>query len=352
MRKKQYLVVAVLGVMLVCSGCKKSDSITLEQYSQYKEIDTLDYVELGEYKEIKVSQDTIEVSQLEVDQKIAKELYDHGSYVDTNNLSVTVGCQITISMSGYMDGKQNDGFTQDEFTFVYGYDEYVMDGFTAYLEGMYQGETAVFDLVVPGTFSEPALVGKTVNFQVTLNNVQSYDTPELNEEFVKKVAGVTSIEEYREYLIPVIQEEKMNAIKKDMRSGIWKIVSDRSSVVAYPEGAIESQESEIREKLEIYATIQGMELEDYVHNFFGVTFDEYVKLAVKQELLLDAIGRAEKIALTMEEYEEGVATYAARYGYNDVNTMVTVLGEEKVKEALLWDKVMDYLVQQAVIEEA
>ena len=351
MKKRSFLAVTMLGIALVFTGCKKETKINLDNYSQYKDIDTLSCVTLGEYKDLHITEDLITVSDLEINEKIASVLYENGFYVDTNENPIVAGCQITISMNGLIDGKKNDGFTSDGYQFVYGYDEHVMDGFVANLEGLYQGEKVTFDLVIPSTFSQKEFIGKTATFNVTIENVQSYYTPEFNDEFVQEVSDVTTVEEYRDYLVPIIRQEKLNEIVGNKKAGVWKIVSDSSVINTYPDGSLERKDQQLREQLEIYALMNGLEIEEYVKNFFGVNYDEYVKLSVKQDLLLDAIGRKENISLTQEEYENAAKAHAQKHGYNDVENMIDKIGEDKVKEALLWDKVMEYISEQATIEE-
>jgi trigger factor len=172
----------------------------------------------------------------------------------------------------------------------------------------------------------------------------------LSEELVQEISDYETIDEYKESLIPVIVDEKLTSIKNNKKAGVWQIVSDASTVNSYPEGVLEAKEAKVRENLEVYAMVAGMELEDYVQKSYGVTFDEYLKLVVKQDLLLDAIGRAENITLSQKEYEENLKTYATNYGYNDVDLMIKKIGEDTVKEALLWDKVMEFVSEQVVIE--
>lgn len=352
MKKRAYLAVGLLGIVLAFSGCKKEDKvISFDEYSQFKDINTSEYVTVADYKGLNITADNVPVTEIDINSKIGPILHEHGFYIDTNEEPIIPGCKIKISVKGSIDGKVNDGFTSEGYEFVYGYDEHIMDGFIDNLKGLYQGDKVKFDLVVPSSFGEIALTGKTVTFDVTIDNVQSFYTPVLTDDFVKDVFDMETAEEYRASLIPAIREEKMEEIQKDKKTGIWKLVSDNSTVKSYPEGAIEAKEEQLRERIEMYAQIKGMSLEDYVYNSFGVGYDEYVKLSVKQDLVLDAIGRAENISITEKEYEETLSEYVELYGYKDEQTMLDSIGEEKVKEAILWDEVMQYVANQVTVVE-
>jgi trigger factor len=350
MKKNGYLAMVLIGVSLVFTGCKKSDLITFDEYSHFKGIKTADYVKIGEYEGLTITKGTIQVLDFAIDQKIASVLYDAGYYVDANDTPVTRGMQVEISMTGTVEGISNEGFTSNDYEFVYNSEEHVMDGFVAELEGARTGEIVKFNLVIPSTFKKEELVGKTASFTVTIDNVQSYYVPTLNEQFIQENSDYSTIDEYRESLVTVIKEEKLAQIKENKKAGVWEVISDSSSVVSYPEGLLEEKEEQLRNSLNTSATVYGIDIEEYVKSAFGVSFEEFVKLSVKQDLLLDAIGRAENITLTKKEYEEGLETYARSYGYNSTEAFVEKLGEAVIKEALLWDKVRSYLAEQVTIE--
>lgn len=351
MKKRGILAIALLGVTLIFSGCKKNDVINFETYSRYKDVDTTKFVTPGSYKNIKVSVDTIDVTDTDIEKKIHNVQLQNSTYVKNDNRPITKGDKVTIQMTGMIDGKENDGFKSDNFEFVYGNGEYVMDGFTDNLAGMYAGETTKFSITIPSTFSEKAFIGKEATFQVVIKSVEQLVTPEMNDEFVQKISDSKTVEEYKEGLIPTIKKEKLEEIKKDKKTGAWKIVSDASEISGYPDGAVEKKSKELEEKVKIMAMVNNMELEDYVKTYFGVTFEEYVKLALKQEMLLDAIGKAENITLSEKEYKDSLTEYAKKYGYNTNEEFLKAIGEETVKEALLWDKVQVFIAEQVTIEE-
>lgn len=351
MKKRGILAIAMLGVALVFSGCKKSEEINFETYSRYKDVDTTEYVTLGSYKDVKVSVDTFGVTDQDIKNKIEKVREENSYYVKAENDAISLGDKVTIQMSGTIDGKKNDGFSSDNFEFVYGDGEYIMDGFTANLEGFVEGDNVQFKITIPSTFSEKAFIGKEAGFDVTVKSVEQHIVPEFDDALVQKISEFNTVEEYKDGIVPEIKKEKLDTLKNNKKSEAWKLVSDASTVSGYPEGVIETKSKELEEKLNVFAMVNNMELEAYVNAYYGLTFEEYVKMAVKQELLLDAIGRAEKITLTQKEYETSLTEQAKKYGYNSNEDFVAAIGEDIVKEALLWDKVQNYIADQVTIVE-
>ena len=113
MKKVRLLPIALLSFALLLSGCKKEETIKFDDYSQFKEISTQDYVEVGPYKDLTISTDTLVVTDTDIDTKVSQILYDLGFYVETPDKAIATGNQVTISLSGTIDGKINDGFTSD-----------------------------------------------------------------------------------------------------------------------------------------------------------------------------------------------------------------------------------------------
>ena len=56
--------------------------------------------------------------------------------------------------------------------------------------------------------------------------------------------------------------------------------------------------------------------------------------------------------MTDEEMAEQGAEYAAQYGYETVEELIAAYGESTVRISIMQDKVLDFLLENAVITEA
>lgn len=338
MKKRRTVVLLSLAATLAFFGCKK----------EVKE-NPLDYVTLGQYKGVEVQMETGDVTEEEVDVRIATILKANQLFQQVERASMQ-GDQVNINVKGEINGAINDGFTANGYDILLGSDIYVMEGFVENLLNRKAGEQIDFTLTIPSTFSEVALIGKEVTFHVTINSVKEAITPELNDEFVAKVSEYTTVEEYKESIREALVAEKQASSENYIKAEVLEAVMKNAQVKQYPEGAIENQVKEIGEKYNVYATLQEISVEEYIQKNFGDTVQAYAEELVKEELVLEAIQKEEKITLSDDEYKEKLPAFAEKYSSMEADAFEETYGVETIKQAMLWDKIIDFLVENAVIK--
>ena len=99
-----------------------------------------------------------------------------------------------------------------------------------------------------------------------------------------------------------------------------------------------------------YARMYGMDFAAFLQTYLQEdesTFNVQVKKAadqtLKEEILLKAVAEKENITVSDEEYEQGCADYAARYGYESADALRQAFDEPTIRISLLMDKTFGYL---------
>ena len=69
------------------------------------------------------------------------------------------------------------------------------------------------------------------------------------------------------------------------------------------------------------------------------------KNLIKQEFAVELIAEKEKLTLSDEDYEKGLAEYAKQYGYDDAKEFEEMAGKEEVEKMFQQKKVGDFLVE-------
>ena len=99
-----------------------------------------------------------------------------------------------------------------------------------------------------------------------------------------------------------------------------------------------------------YARMYGMDFATFLQTYLKedeTTFNAQVKKAaeqtLKEELLLKAVAEKENITVSDEEYEQGCADYAVRYGYESADALRQAFDEPTIRISLLMDKTFAYL---------
>ena len=110
---------------------------------------------------------------------------DRGDGAVHSQLPAVIGDVVNITYTGTIDGQTYSGSKTDEAgdTIILGYADYV-DDFEEKIVGMSIGETRTIEITYPSYYGNNAISGKTAQFEIKLNKIQTYALPELTDEFV------------------------------------------------------------------------------------------------------------------------------------------------------------------------
>ena len=78
--------------------------------------------------------------------------------------------------------------------------------------------------------------------------------------------------------------------------------------------------------------------------------EENARFQIGCTLAIDAIGKAENMTVSDEEYQSGLEELASQYGAESGEAFEEQYGKEDVENSILYDKIMDYVVDQAVVK--
>lgn len=337
--RKKLMAVLLAGLMVLGAGCGKESNVTL-----------------GEYKGLALTS----VSQATLDEEIQTMLESFSELEEVDRAAVE-GDTVNINFTGLKDGVAFEGGTDDSEAgtdLKLGSNQFI-DGFEDGLIGAVAGEQRDLDLTFPENYSNTELAGQAVVFKVTVNAVKETVVPELTDAFVaENFPEYPTVAEYTTAL-----RDSMN--QQSYYQQINELLMANSEVKKYDEAEIETEKNGIMEYYtayaESYGSYFGLDTATALQYFFGIasmedleTFAEkYAYDLVKNTMILDEIAAVEKLELTDEEYTTRVAEYAKNYGYeDDIAGFEEQYDKEVIKEVLLNDFVMEWLVDQSVITDA
>ncbi len=313
-----------------------------------------DYITLGQYKGVKATYDKLEVTDEDVDQAIQDELAANATEEEVKDRAVQKDDIVNIDYEGLKDGVAFDGGTAQGYDLEIGSGKFI----TGFEDGLIDhkiGDKVKLDLTFPKEYPSEDLAGKAVVFNVTINSIKVKKIPELNDEYVKSNTDYDTVAAYREGTraeLVAANEETMENNK--INSIISSIVND-SKISSYPQTLIDYYGYELESYYTQYAQMYGMDLAAFIeaNGMTQASYDEQKKTFAQsraaQELVLNSVIKAENITLTDDEYAEGIAEYMDKYDVKTEDEFYQNYGtKEQVKESLLWEKTVDYLVTQAI----
>lgn len=356
MKKKMISLALIFCMLLMLGGCGGSTDVELT-YDQY---DLSEYVTLGEYKGIEVLKvEPQEITDENVETEITYFLSQNPVTEELEEGAVLeYGDTANIDYEGKIDGEAFDGGSAEGFDLMLGSGAFI-PGFEDGLVGKTVGETVVLPLSFPEDYHSADFAGKAAEFTVTINSATREIPAELTDDFVKTVSEeAKTVDEFKVQIKEDLEEMAAESATQTMKSSIWQTVVENAEIVAYPEAEVEAYITEMSDYYHQYAQTYGMEFNDVLETM-GMTeeaFNEEAKLyaeaMVGDELVLYAIIEAEGITLSQSEYEEGAEEYLTLYGYATVEDLETAFTKEIVYESILWDKTLDFLLENAnVVEE-
>lgn len=352
MKKRIMLLAAVTLAAGMLSACGKDTAYL-------SEIKASDYVTLGEYKGIEVTQPEPEVTDEYVDSYIEYLRSQRTVAVEvTDRTTVQEGDTVNIDYTGYRDGVAFEGGTAQGDSLTIGSGRFI-DGFEDGLIGTSVGETVTLELTFPDNYTNAELAGAAVTFDVTVNSISISETPELTDELVQEfgIEDCSTVEELRTYVYDVFYEEAVSMYEDAIASDITQAVMANSIFSEPPEKMVKRYQDVLLESMTAQAASYGVNLDTFMMNYYGMDTESYMAVfqedaatMAQQYIMFQAIADAEGLNPTKDEIAQKMEEEALEFGYESVDAFKEEVGEEVYYEYLISETAMDFLKENAVIK--
>lgn len=370
MKKKMKLVAMLLSTVIVAVGCgtsadknssaEKTDDATVAttedtatqdtatEDTATQDVDYSEYVTLGAYTGIPVTKQVAEVTDEEVEAQIQSTLEENAVKTEvTDRDTVAEGDVANIDYEGQLDGVDFDGGTAQAQDLTIGSGQFV-EGFEDQLIGVKVGDTVNLNVTFPDTYSE-TLAGKDVVFIVTVNSISTQVTPELTDEFVQGISDYQTVDEYRQSVLEDLTKTAEEDAVSTMQSDIWTAVKDNCEIKEYPQDLVDQYTEQISTNYASYAEQAGVDLDAFMTSYFGMSVGDYAKEITAQEMIFKLIVKDAGLDITDEEFQTKASELATTYGYDSADAFIEANGEDNIRESILWEVMMNYLSENAVV---
>ena len=265
-------------------------------------------VTLGQYKGIETSRESVAVSDEDVNAEVESARKRNARKVSVER-EAQMGDNANIDFDGYLNGERFDGGKAEGYDLELGSNSFV-PGFEEQIVGMQIGEEKDIDITFPEEYVEE-LAGKAVVFKVKLNSLTVSELPELDDEFAKDVSEFDTLDEYKADIRANLEKRRQDEAEEKVRSEIMHKAAENMTV-EIPEVMVQEKVEEI---LRNYAANFGMNSRDMEYaqllqmmgldeNTVNVSIRPGAQVQVKNDLLIEAVIKAENIEATDEEVEE------------------------------------------------
>ena len=334
------------------------DGVDVNYVMDYLNEDLSAYITLGQYKDLSVTVSTYEVNDALVEESINDLLESKSEPAKITDRKTAEGDTICVDYTGYLDGVAFAGGSATDVMIDLVENSGYIPGFT---DGMYDvmpGETVSYDVTFPEIYqNNPDLAGKKTVFTVTIHYIEGDLVPPLlDDEFVKAnfgEAGCETVEQFKAYYKSLLENERAELLKEDATYEIWDQIMNNVTLIQLPEKSVDAIYWYNRATYELYAKQYGVEYEDFLALYVGMSDEQIREQAesyIKEDLAIYSIVKAEGIEVTEEELAEGIKTYSEEYQMTE-EELVATYSEQKIVSVLQWHKLMKAIYEWNSVEE-
>jgi len=308
--------------------------------------------EIGElkYEGIEIEKRTISIGDEDVDKTI-KLIQENRALYSVTEEEIGEGDMAIIDCEAFIDGNQREEFSYKEYPFIIG-SEAMPPEFTDALKGKKKGDVVEVKVKIDESYQDREIAGKEMICKVMIKEAKKKSLPPLDDNFAKEI-DAESMEDLRRKIRDNLEKRGQNQINLDYKKQILnKLIKGHDFEV--PQSLVEAELQTLIIDAKQKAMQKGLPVKSDEE-----LREEYLMTArenVKGVLLIEAIGKRENIEVTDDEVRKAMEEIGARNGLKPEEVMKVYMMQEgsldTFKRRLLADKVLDLLLEKAVISEA
>lgn len=276
-------------------------------------------VKLGDYKEMHVEKEAVEVTDEAVEEQVQGLRSRHAKMVEAEEGAVIEkGDFAIIDFAGTVDGEPFSGGEGKGYPLEVGSNSFI-PGFEDQLVGLKKGDSTDVDVTFPEEYFVKELAGKQAIFKVNVQDVKRKELPELTDEYVAANSDCKTVEELR----ASYKERMQKAAENNAQIAYEKALIDLAVANAefeVPEIMIEDRVTQMIDEMRMSLEARKLTLEQYMQ-YSGIDMKQLRERQhdaavenVKTDLVLDAIAKAENIQVSMEDVDSELSAIASQHG--------------------------------------
>ena len=276
-------------------------------------------VKLGDYKELHVEKEAVEVTDEAVEEQVQGLRSRHAKMVEAEEGAVIEkGDFAIIDFAGTVDGEAFSGGEGKGYPLEVGSNSFI-PGFEDQLVGLKKGDSTDVDVTFPEEYFVKELAGKQAIFKVNVQDVKRKELPELTDEYVAANSDCKTVEELR----ASYKERMQKAAENNAQIAYEKALIDLAVANAefeVPEIMIEDRVTQMIDEMRMSLEARKLTLEQYMQ-YSGIDMKQLRERQhdaavenVKTDLVLDAIAKAENIQVSMEDVDSELSAIASQHG--------------------------------------
>lgn len=311
-------------------------------------------VELGQYKGFEVDRVEYIVTDEEVEERIKQTLEQNARWVSVEDRPVKTGDRVILDYSGSIDGELFEGGTAEKQNLEIGSGHFI-PGFEEQMVGMELGEEKDLKVTFPEEYHAEELKGKEATFHVKLHEIKEKELPDLDDEFAKDVSEFDTLDEYRADIKQKLEKNAEERSNTELKNNLIDLAVNNAKV-DIPDVMVDFELDNMLRDIDNQLRYNGLNIESYLKiantsiDDFRAQYKDDAYNRVKTQLVIEAIGKAENIEVSEEDYEKQYELLAKQYN-QEVETIKKSLqgGLEHLENSIVAEKTIELLVDEAKV---
>ena len=304
-------------------------------------------VELGEYKNLGLEKDSVEVTDADVEERLDSLLSRQAEWQIKEGESKK-GDIVVIDFKGFIGDEAFEGGEAKGYELELGSGSFI-PGFEEQLEGKVAPVDTEVNVTFPENYQVADLAGKEAKFEVTVHDVKEKVLPELTDEFVKEFTkeAASTVAEYKEKLKEEIKLEKENLAEKSYSDKVISTAVENAKL-SVPEKLVEQEVDSMFEQFTGNLSRQGLSFDLY-QQFTGKGEAELkaemksdAENKIKTSFVLGEIAEVEKVEVTDADIDAEVKELATMYNMTEEGIKQRISVED-LRGELVIQKTVDFL---------
>ncbi len=346
--------------LVLVTGGRPTEEIDFPAEGSLKftvEFEVAPSVNLKKYTGLSLTKKKADVSKKDVDKVIDSILEQHASFEETKkDRPVAFGDWIVVNYTGSVDGQEVMKRDDDCWVEVSTEHKSPMPGFADQLVNAKKGELKEFSVTAPADFHKKELVGKNIDFKVSVIKIQEKVIPELTDELVVKVdPKLKTIKELKDAIEKNQLQMKDSEEQRRLRDlAKEKLVNEHN--VPLPPSLVQNRTRKLVEN-EVQKRSRNGETEEQIKNNMEDLQKQMQQMAeyeLKSEYILSAIATKENISVTNDDMLPQLQYYAYAF-QRDINWVRQMMEKEghmdSLYETAKENKALDKVIEKADVKE-
>ncbi len=309
-------------------------------------------VVIKDYEGLKVPEETIAISDKDVDDTIERLRERQASLKKVEGRDIVEeGDVAVVTIEGFEDGKplseaksENRLLEISKTSLAHGVDEVLI--------GAKIGEENRKTRTFAADYEQKDLAGKTIEWRANVKEIYKKELPPLDDDFAKDQGDLQSLAELRDRVRSDLLTHAKSEADARARAGLLDLVLDRNKIDV-PESLVTREQRAMESDLASTLRQAGLP-EEQVTERVQASAEDIKTRAQKRaasSLALDALAEQEKVEVTDDELAERIGAIMRQAGTKNRERFQEFYGQEQNREGLRQtmrrEKAMDQLLTRA-----